>query len=119
MLKAVWTSSNLKVLIANPAACSESISLHKVCQEAIYYDLSYNGAHYIQSLDRIHRVGGSENKISNYHFLQYDQSHEYSILDNLILKKLRMEEYLNSTDLNQVIQTDLEDDYNSLIESLK
>jgi len=34
--------SGLDVLIANPAACAESISLHKSCHNAIYYDLSYN-----------------------------------------------------------------------------
>ncbi len=54
--------SGLNILIANPAACSESISLHKTCNHAIYYDLSFNCAQYLQSLDRIHRVGGSENK---------------------------------------------------------
>src|SRR5690606_29748154 len=53
-------NSGLDILIANPAACAESISLHKTCYDAIYYDLSYNSAQYLQSLDRIHRVGGSE-----------------------------------------------------------
>ena len=43
-------------LIALPQACSESISLHKACQNAIYYDLNYNAAEFLQSLDRIHRV---------------------------------------------------------------
>ena len=54
--------SGLDVLIANPAACAESVSLHKTCSNAIYYDLSYNCAEYLQSLDRIHRVGGSEKR---------------------------------------------------------
>lgn len=45
------------VLVANPAACSEGISLHKVCQYAIYLDRSFNAAHYLQSEDRIHRLG--------------------------------------------------------------
>ena len=66
--------SGIDILVANPAACAESISLHKTCSSAIYYDLSYNCAQYLQSLDRIHRVGGSENKSSYYHFLQYEQS---------------------------------------------
>lgn len=75
--------SGLDILIANPAACAESISLHKTCSHAIYYDLSYNCAQYLQSLDRIHRVGGSEEKCSYYHFLQYEQTFENDILDNL------------------------------------
>src|SRR6266702_1745267 len=33
-----------QILVANPAACAESISLHKACMNAIYYDLSYNCA---------------------------------------------------------------------------
>lgn len=78
--------SGLDILIANPAACAESISLHKTCSHAIYYDLSYNCAQYLQSLDRIHRVGGSEEKCSYYHFLQYEQTFENDILDNLLRK---------------------------------
>ena len=75
--------SGLDILVANPAACAESISLHKTCSHAIYYDLSYNCAQYLQSLDRIHRVGGSENKVSHYHFLQYEDTFEDDILKNL------------------------------------
>jgi hypothetical protein len=45
------------VLIANAAACSESISLHKVCQHAVYLERSFNAAHFLQSMDRIHRQG--------------------------------------------------------------
>jgi SNF2 family DNA or RNA helicase len=45
------------VLVANPAACSEGISLHTVCQHAIYLDRNYNAAQYLQSEDRIHRLG--------------------------------------------------------------
>lgn len=46
-----------KVLVANPAACSESISLHMACHNAIYMDRSFNAAHFMQSEDRIHRLG--------------------------------------------------------------
>ena len=83
-------SSGLDVLIANPAACAESISLHKECSHAIYYDLSYNCAQYLQSLDRIHRVGGSENKIAHYHFLQYADTIDEDILTNLRRKSENM-----------------------------
>ena len=51
------TDPNRKLLIANPAACAESISLHMVCKDAIYLDRTYNCAQYLQSLDRIHRLG--------------------------------------------------------------
>ncbi|MGE4396261.1 MAG: SNF2-related protein [Sulfurimonas sp.] len=49
------------VMIANPAAVSEGISLHKVCHHAIYLDRSFNSTHYLQSIDRIHRLGLAKN----------------------------------------------------------
>ena len=82
--------SGLDILVANPSACGESISLHRTCSHAIYYDLSYNCAEYLQSLDRIHRVGGSENKSSYYHYLQYDETFEGEILRNVSEKASRM-----------------------------
>jgi SNF2 family DNA or RNA helicase len=44
-------------MIANPQAGGEGISLHRVCHYAIYLDRNFNAAHYLQSLDRIHRLG--------------------------------------------------------------
>ena len=82
--------SGVDILVANPAACAESISLHKTCSNAIYYDLSYNCAQYLQSLDRIHRVGGSEMKPSYYYFLQYEQSLDQDIFANINSKAERM-----------------------------
>ena len=82
--------SGLDVLVANPGACAESISLHKTCFDAIYYDLSYNCAEYLQSLDRIHRVGGSEDVEVNYYLLQYYNTIEAQIVDNLTDKRRRM-----------------------------
>lgn len=82
--------SGIDILVANPAACAESISLHKTCAHAIYYDLSYNCAQYLQSLDRIHRVGGSEEKVAHYYFLQYAESVDQDILGNLRRKSDRM-----------------------------
>lgn len=82
--------SGINVLVANPAACAESISLHKTCSHAVYYDLSYNCGQYIQSTDRIHRVGGSENKIAHYYFLQYADTIDQDILTNVRRKAANM-----------------------------
>ncbi len=57
------------VLIANPAACAESISLHKVCHDAVYLDRTFNCGQFIQSLDRIHRIGLDRHELVNYHIL--------------------------------------------------
>jgi SNF2 family DNA or RNA helicase len=46
-----------RVMIANPAAAGEGISLHRACHHAIYLDRTFNAAHYLQSVDRIHRLG--------------------------------------------------------------
>ena len=83
------------MLIANPAACAESISLHKTCFHAIYYDLSYNCAQYLQSLDRIHRVGGSEKNQANYYFLQYENTIDQDIKNNLDKKAQKMYEIID------------------------
>ncbi len=87
--------SGIDILVANPAACAESISLHKTCSHAIYYDLSYNCAQYLQSLDRIHRVGGSEYKSAHYYFLQYEDTIDNDILANLRVKSTRMSEIVD------------------------
>lgn len=50
-------NSSFNVILANPFAVAESISLHKKCHNAIYVERSFNAAHFIQSKDRIHRFG--------------------------------------------------------------
>ena len=82
--------SGIDVLLANPAACAESVSLHKTCCNAIYYDLSYNCAQYLQSLDRIHRIGGSEDRPAHYYFLQYENTIDADILETVQGKAERM-----------------------------
>lgn len=56
-IKLFHDSANVRILVANPAAASEGISLHRVCHHAIYLDRTFNAAHYLQSEDRIHRYG--------------------------------------------------------------
>ena len=56
-IKKFHDDPNTQVLIANPAAASEGISLHQVCHHAIYLDRNFNAAQYLQSEDRIHRLG--------------------------------------------------------------
>lgn len=56
-IKAFHDDPECRVMIANPAACGEGISLHRACHHAIYLDRTFNAAHYLQSIDRIHRLG--------------------------------------------------------------
>ena len=57
IVKDFHNDPNMFALVANPAACSEGISLHMVCHHAIYLDRNYNAAQFLQSMDRIHRLG--------------------------------------------------------------
>lgn len=49
-----------KIMVANPRAGGEGISLHKISNCAIFLDLTYNFAHKFQAEKRIHRCGLSE-----------------------------------------------------------
>ena len=80
---------------------------------AIYYDLSYNCAQYLQSLDRIHRVGGSEDHEANYYFLQYKNTIDPDILSNLKLKAQRMYDIIEG-DYN-IYSLDMFEDSDELI----
>ncbi|MDH6226812.1 DEAD/DEAH box helicase [Streptomyces sp. MJP52] len=46
-----------QVLISNPATLGEGISLHHVCHDAVYVDRDFMAGRFLQSLDRIHRLG--------------------------------------------------------------
>ncbi|MEO3768281.1 DEAD/DEAH box helicase [Streptomyces sp. B5E4] len=45
------------VLLSNPATLGEGISLHHHCHDAVYVDRDFAAGRYLQSLDRIHRLG--------------------------------------------------------------
>ncbi|WP_447587434.1 DEAD/DEAH box helicase [Cellulomonas persica] len=49
--------ASCSVLLANPAAAGEGVSLHHWCHHAIYLDRTFNAGHFLQSQDRIHRLG--------------------------------------------------------------
>lgn len=57
------------VLVTNPASCSESISLHSTCHNAIYLDRTYDCALFLQSIDRIHRLGLAADATVTIHIL--------------------------------------------------
>ena len=109
-------SSNLDIIIAIPQACSESISLHKACQNAIYYDLNYNTAEFLQSLDRIHRIGGSEDNPVYYDFLQYENSIDVKVYERVFQKADRQMQVIEQDNLtfSHPEDEDWDDLYNNL-----
>ena len=88
--------SSFNVIIANPFAVSESISLHKVCHNAIYMERSFNAAHFIQSKDRIHRYGLKQGTVTNYYYLLSEGSVDDVIHNRLITKETRLREIIES-----------------------
>ena len=58
-IKRFHDDENVRIMVANPAAAGEGVSLHRVCHHALYLDRTFNAAHYLQSEDRIHRYGSA------------------------------------------------------------
>lgn len=95
------------VLIANPAAAGEGISLHTICHDAIYLDRSYASTHYLQSIDRIHRLGLPSHIATNIHIYRAKAPAELGSIDysvsRRLAKKIRgLQELLNDTDLHEI-----------------
>ncbi|MEC4620134.1 DEAD/DEAH box helicase [Bacillus paranthracis] len=91
--------SEFKVIIANPFAVAESISLHKACHNAIYLERNFDGARYIQSKDRIHRYGLDVNTITNYYYLITENSIDEVIDERLIEKENLMIRVTENSDI--------------------
>lgn len=83
-IKQFHQNPNKMVLVANPSAASEGISLHTVCHNAIYVDRSFNAAHYLQSEDRIHRLGLGADQHTEVEILECIES-----IDQVIDQRLR------------------------------
>jgi len=114
-------SAPYKVIIANPFAVGESISLHKACHNAIYMEKNYNASMYMQSKDRIHRYGLNKNDEVNYYYLISEDSIDESIHDKVLAKEERMLEIIESEEiplLNMNMDEDkgvVEDDIQGLV----
>jgi hypothetical protein len=88
-------NNEFQVIIANPFAVAESISLHKGCHSAIYLERDYNCSNFLQSKDRIHRVGLNKNQETNYYYLLSSDSIDEVINDKLNDKVKRMEKIID------------------------
>jgi len=85
------SNDEFHVVIANPFAVSESISLHKGCHNAIYLERDYNCSNFLQSKDRIHRYGLDHNQQTDYYYILSKDSIDGVIHDKLGEKVRRME----------------------------
>lgn len=91
------------VLVANPASCSESISLHRSCHNAIYLDRTFDCAQFLQSIDRIHRLGLSPETSVRIHILRAtiegDPTIDHLVDSSLQAKESVMRELLEGAEL--------------------
>jgi len=112
--------SPFRVLIANPHAVSESISLHKACHNAIYLERTFNATHFIQSKDRIHRVGLDPQTTTHYQFILTRDSIDEVIHNRLAEKEARMLEVIEGQEIplfseNMDYDVDTDSDIKALI----
>ncbi|MFC1484117.1 SNF2-related protein [Candidatus Neomarinimicrobiota bacterium] len=85
-------------IVINPSAGSEGISLHHKCHYAIYVDRSFNSVHWLQSLDRIRRIGQEELPI--FEVLIHEKTIDDRIQIRLDEKISLMEKILNDSTIN-------------------
>ena len=91
-------NNSFRVVVANPFSVAESISLHKGCHNAIYLERDYNVANFLQSKDRIHRVGLPKEVVTQYYYLISDDSID-SVIDNKLAIKVKR--------MNKIIDNDI------------
>ena len=82
-------TNQIQVLVSNPNTLGESVSLHTVVHDAIYFEFNYNLTFMLQSRDRIHRLGLLENEHTRYYYLMTVSDMEiYNFIDQKIYNKL-------------------------------
>lgn len=110
----------LGVIIANPHAVGEAISLHKACHNALYLEQGYNAGVYMQSKDRIHRVGLKDSDVVNYYYYHSANSVDNVVYERVMIKERRMLDLIESEDIplitkNVDFMSDMEDDIKAIM----
>ena len=93
------TTPQTAILIANPQAVGESISLHKAADTAIYFDRDFNAAKFIQSKDRIHRYDPDGGSPKRYYYIVSEDTVEQVIDARLVIKEERMAKLIDTDDI--------------------
>lgn len=115
----------LDALITNPHTLAESVSLHRVCHDAIYFEYSYNLVHLLQSKDRIHRLGLPQGQYTQYFFTQNEfltrDGDRYSLDEKICLRLQEKEQIMLDAIENNILEkvATVEDDLNIIFQNLK
>jgi hypothetical protein len=101
------------VMLANPAAAGEGISLHHWCHHAVYLDRTFNAGHFLQSQDRIHRLGLSKDVVTRFTLLISEDSIDESVDWRLREKVAALAQLINDPGLVQVALPESDEDHSS------
>ena len=98
-IKLFHDDPTVRVMVANPAAASEGVSLHRVCHHALYLDRTFNAAHYLQSEDRIHRFGLAPDQSTTIEIIECVGTVDETVRERLGYKIGQMAEALEDSSL--------------------
>jgi SNF2 family DNA or RNA helicase len=96
------------VLISNPATLGEGISLHHVCHDAVYVDRDFQAGRFLQSLDRIHRLGLAPDTQTNVTVLAADGTIDEVVAQRLSAKLEFMGSILDDPSVQLLAEPDEE-----------
>lgn len=102
-----FRNGEFQVLLTNPHTLAESVSLHSVCHDAIYFEYSYNLVHLLQSKDRIHRLGLPEDQYTQYYYEQLSyqtEDGEWSLGDAIYRRLMEKEQIMLDAIDNHVLE---------------
>lgn len=97
------------LLLANPAAMSEGLSLHHTCHDAIYLERTFNAGQYLQSVDRIHRLGLAPDVETRITFLVTKDTIDEVVHARIHEKAKRLGDMLDDSDIVTMALPDEED----------
>lgn len=104
------------LIIANPAAAGAGITLHRA-RIAIYESMSNQTAHYLQSLDRVHRRG--QTRPVEYLILLSEGTLEVTEFENLQRKEQDSRELLGDPSSTEITRDLFLDELNQAVEAFK
>ena len=105
------TDPSCSVLLANPAAAGEGVSLHHWCHHAIYLDRTFNAGHFLQSQDRIHRLGLASDVETRFTLLISEGSVDALVDERLREKVASLARLMNDPGLVRVALPESDEDH--------
>lgn len=94
------------------------ISLHQRCHDAIYLDRTFNAGQYLQSLDRIHRLGLGPDDETRFTFLLTANTIDTVVDGRVRVKAERLGAMMDDHDIATMALPD-EEDYGPAVDSVE